>query len=289
MQAEKEKAEYLRAQEELERQRRKKEEELALRYPKISQIRKQLLECQNGPDGNSPLHMAVLKQMSEVVDYLLNEEKADPNTRNDNGDTPLHFAAEGDNETITKMLLDKGANPEKLNRDGNTPLHRAALSGKDKQVRKLLDGGAEVNARNNQLATPLLLATQKKQGKCMDELIKSNADVNMSNKDAEYPLHVAAFQGSVPFVDKLWNSGHLNLNPRNQDNATPLQVAAEHKHTDVVKRLLELGADWKTQRNDGWSPLYTAAYFGDHETLLALLLKGADVNGTNAVTILFYK
>lgn len=29
------------------------------------------------------------------------------------------------------------------------------------------------------------------------------------------------------------------------------------------------------------SPLYTAAYFGDHETVLALLLKGADVNGTN--------
>jgi len=267
--------------EELERQRRKKEEELALRYPRLAQIRKDLLACQHGPDGNTPLHMAVLKQLPDVVDYLLNEERADPNIRNDNGDIPLHFAANGESDKITRMLLDKNSNPNSLNRDGNTPLHIAAKNGKDKQVRQLLDGGADVNARNNHLDTPLMLGTQNGHGKVMDELIKDKADVNASNIDEEYPLHSAAFQGSVPFIDKLWSAGNLNLNPRNRDNATPLQIAAEHKHTAAVKRLLELGADWQTKRNDGWSPLYTAAYFGDHETVLALLLKGADVNGTN--------
>jgi ankyrin repeat protein len=60
-------------------------------------------------------------------------------------------------------------------------------------------------------------------------------------------------------------------------------VAAEQEHLEVVKRLVELGADLNTKRNDGWSPLYTAAYNGDYETVYFLCSKGADVDGANEV------
>jgi ankyrin repeat protein len=81
----------------------------------------------------------------------------------------------------------------------------------------------------------------------------------------------------------LYTTGNLDLNPRNKDNATPLQIAAENNHFEVVKRLVELGADLNTKRNDGWSPLYTAAYNGDLKLVIFLLSKGADVDGVNEV------
>ncbi len=79
--------------------------------------------------------------------------------------------------------------------------------------------------------------------------------------------------------------GQLELNPRNKQNATPLQLAAEKEHYEVVKRLVELGADLNTKRNDGWSPLYTASYNGDLNTVVFLCSKGADVNGVNDVSM----
>lgn len=87
----------------------------------------------------------------------------------------------------------------------------------------------------------------------------------------------------MPQVNELWNEGQskLNLNPRNKDNATPLQVAAEKQHLPVVIRLIELGADLNTKKNDCSTPLYTAAYNGDYNTVVLLCSKGADVDAAN--------
>ncbi len=148
----------------------------------------------------------------------------------------------------------------------------------------LLENGAEINARNLQLETPLLLAIKNGRSGIVDLLIKKKADVNAAGKDRTAPLHIASEKGNLSYINKLYSTGKLDLNIRNRDNATALQLASENQHIEVVKRLVELGAELNTKRNDGWSPLYTAAYNGDYNTAVFLLSKGADLDGRNEVS-----
>jgi len=59
---------------------------------------------------------------------------------------------------------------------------------------------------------------------------------------------------------------------------TPLMVAAERGYTEVVKALIDSGADVNAQRNNGWSALIHAARYGRTETVRVLMDAGADVN-----------
>lgn len=56
--------------------------------------------------------------MSRLVNHWANV-----NSANANGQTPLHFAAIGDNTRIVKLLLDLGSDPNYADHDGNTPVH----------------------------------------------------------------------------------------------------------------------------------------------------------------------
>lgn len=232
-------------------------------------------------DGNSVLHIAVLRNNPDIIPFLLDEGYVDRNALNANKDTALHLAARAGDDKAVAQLLAKGAKVNLINRDLDIPLHLAVRSGNAEAVRQLLQAGSEVDARNVNFDTPLLLACKGGDVKVVKLFLEKGADINAVNKDEESPLHFAASSGNVEFVTALSKAGTLDLNPRNKENATPLQMAAEKGHLDIVKLLVELGADLNTKTNEGWSPVYTSAYNGDASTVYFLLSKGADVDGVN--------
>jgi ankyrin repeat protein len=63
-----------------------------------------------------------------------------------------------------------------------------------------------------------------------------------------------------------------------QDGGTPLFVACQCNHLDVVEELLERGADIHAQMVDGASPLFIAAQNGHWKMVQYLLRKGAKVD-----------
>ena len=63
-----------------------------------------------------------------------------------------------------------------------------------------------------------------------------------------------------------------------QDGGTPLFVACQCNHLDVVQELLNRGADIHAQMVDGATPLFITAQNGHHELLKFLLKKGAEVD-----------
>jgi ankyrin repeat protein len=80
---------------------------------------------------NQPIHFAVIRQYN-VVPFvsLMLESKADPNTKNAFGDTPLHYLVKYNIRspelgTIAKLLIEKGANPNISNKKGETALDLA--------------------------------------------------------------------------------------------------------------------------------------------------------------------
>ena len=72
----------------------------------------------------TPLHLAVLHNHTDVVDYLL-AQGADVNAKTSTGITPLHEAAQNGNKEITELLLAHKANVNAVDNQGWTPMARA--------------------------------------------------------------------------------------------------------------------------------------------------------------------
>ena len=64
----------------------------------------------------------------------------------------------------------------------------------------------------------------------------------------------------------------------NSNGRTPLNVASSNGHVEVVKMLLEKGADVRVANNNGWTPLNSALRNGYVKVARLLLEQGADVN-----------
>jgi serine/threonine-protein kinase len=94
----------------------------------------------NGNDGTtSPLHTAVHMGNAQYVRMLL-EKGANPNARDEAGETPLHDALRRGDHANVSALLDFGANPNLRDRYGRTPL--ATASADEYMTRKLREKGA---------------------------------------------------------------------------------------------------------------------------------------------------
>ena len=103
--------------------------------------------------GRSPLHNALVP-LFEAVDLRaiarLLKDGADPNAQDDNGFSPLHFAAQESLPEAARLLLEAGAVPNIKDSFGNTPLFRAGNTEQGIRVIKmLLDAGADPSIPNN--------------------------------------------------------------------------------------------------------------------------------------------
>lgn len=75
--------------------------------------------------GCSPLIWATRAGQDTAVDYLL-EKGADFETQGFGGIRPLHHATNQSKESIVQALLNAGANPNNRDENNNTALHYAA-------------------------------------------------------------------------------------------------------------------------------------------------------------------
>lgn len=139
----------------------------------------------------------------------------------------------------------------------------------DKQGRQPLHLAAE---RGNQEVVVDLVTTQPSLAACPD----------VSGRTA---LHYAAFGGSLPTIDILLRKG-FDPHVCDNDGNTPLQVAAEQGHEEIVRRLLQTTMEKKgcVEWNDlkGLTPLHLAAYYGHQEVVECLIASGADINAAES-------
>jgi ankyrin repeat protein len=192
----------------------------------------------------------------------------------------LKAALEGNVEKVEE-LLSKGADPNVKDEDGNTPLHLAIKANHLQIARLLVERGADVNARNKRGKTPLHIAAERSNEEAVALLVEKGADVNAKDESMLTPLHVAVDQGSLAIAQLLLEKG-ADVNARNLWGKTPLHYAARHPHAGIAALLIERGADVNARSNNGWTPLHIAAGNGNLEVVQLLVEKGADVNAKDA-------
>src|SRR5712664_129094 len=97
--------------------------------------------------------------------------------------------------------------------------------------------------------------------------------VNAFAADGFYPLGLAAFFGHRAIVEYLLKNGaDVKTSARNAQKVTALHGAVARRDVEIVRMLLEAGADANARQERGFVPLHDAAANG-HADLVELLLK----------------
>jgi len=166
-----------------------------------------------------------------------------------------------------------------VDENGSTPLILAAHWAGAAEVKELLARGADPNAKNDSGVAALIPATDNLESTRM--LVEAGAEVNARTEAGDTALIVAAQRaGGARVVEYLLDKG-ANLKTATNDGATALHRAAECGDVDVLKLLVDKGADVDAQRKNpfgGQSPLASAVVFGHGAAVRYLLSKGAKAN-----------
>ena len=86
-----------------------------------------------------------------------------------------------------------------------------------------------------------------------------------------HPIHLAAARGDLAEVQSLIIEHPRSMELRDERDCTPLLIAAERGHTEMVEWLLDQGADPEAQDKYRQDALYGASYWG-HTAIVSVLL-----------------
>jgi ankyrin repeat protein len=282
-----------------------------------------------------PMHCAAATGNVERLDELLqhgdspstNWQALDSLYRHDrtgwdfSGAPPIHFAAYYGHSQAVLFLLSNGADIDGLDAAGTTALHAAAWTGNSKLFQTLLRRGADSSIRDYDGWSVAVYAMLQGH-ECISRLIFENCDGDTATLLKANALRHAAKLGNIDTALAM-ASEHQALGEMDQAETMlfteALMGAAEGGHDNLVRQLLDLGADASVKDDSGSTALHWAAWGGHavienqmyderdkvqsrcdggdgdapslsrwtsecHESVIQLLLDaGADVNAQNSL------
>jgi len=209
---------------------------------------------------------------------LLLSQGADVNFRSNDGWTALHAAAFRGYLEVVEWLVDNGAEVDAKNSGSQTPLIYAAtgnnVSATEKpprtnfgETKEAEPGKEEASNINNKAGV-------------VKYLLARGADVNASDELGRTPLYCAAYANDIE-VTKLLLAGGAMVNARTNDGWTALCVAAKNGYVGLVKVLLDRGADAGIKVKDIYTPFNYAVLDGRRKTAELLLAAGPQNSTTS--------
>ena len=165
-----------------------------------------------------------------------------PDALDNVGRTRLMNAIMENDDRVCYILLESGANPNAQDKDGWTPLMYACRYAQTSTVIQLLfEYGAKLDAKSNyQVSVLQIAAAYSKNRKVLATVLEQAANLKLNLQDSF--ITALKEERSEEFIGEYLKY-NLNLNSMYKGK-TPLMYAAEYyESTDVIKLLLEKGAD----------------------------------------------
>jgi len=199
--------------------------------------------------GNTPLHIALYADNPNVAELLL-ARHARINVKDIRGITPLHIAARQDFLNTLNLLLANISDVNATDVDGNTPLHVAAKERNKEVSERLITNKAHVNATNRNGDSPLHFVLRNSEKDTSELSPIAVTDTNaMAHKKINPRFSPKLHGGSRDvFCRSTYKemvvfllANNADVNPRNNDGATPYALAVKNGHQDAAKLLLQHG------------------------------------------------
>jgi ankyrin repeat protein len=147
------------------------------------------------------------------------------------------------------------------------------------EVKSWLKKGVNPNTVDANGSPILVLAIREKSSKVIDVLLSDkNIDVDLSDKNGETPLMMASIDGNLPLVKTLVIGHKAQLD---HIGWTPLHYACARGQLEVAQFLIANGAIVDSMSLGNTTPLMMAVQAGNEQLVKLLLDKGADLQLQN--------
>ncbi|PVD33394.1 hypothetical protein C0Q70_04650 [Pomacea canaliculata] len=216
---------------------------------------------------------------------LLNKG-ADVYVRTSAGDSVMQLAAKHGNWEIVERLLELEWDVNELDSEGYSVLHRFAQTTQQTQVKDdiffstLINKGADVSVQCRTGDTALHLAAKCNNWTKVLYLVNQGCDMNQPDSEGCYILHKIA-EDVRPFNNSLFtlliDKGACPF-VRSNNGDTVIHVVAKLPDWDVVKQLIERGANVNEPDSEGFHILHRLVQEPDEKILELLVAKGVNLN-----------
>lgn len=222
------------------------------------------------------------------ADCPCNEDlKYDVNPRNEDEQTPLHYAARNGHWPICQLIIehnvDNDNNPYDNNpadNRGQTPLHLAAKNGHLTICELIIENVEDVSPGGQSIPTPLHMAASNGHTSVCELLLENMRDKNPADVSFRTPLHLAAENGNLAVCELLIENVCEGL--EDDYGQTPFQLAAQNGHLSVCQLFIDCSSEDKNPKGyKGQTPLHLAAKYGQLEICQLLLKHVSDKNPKN--------
>ncbi len=169
---------------------------------------------------------------------------------------------------MVKALIEQGRNINEKQPNGRTALHEAAACGQSEIVQILLENKAWPYPNTKFFPSPLFLASDGGHAHVVDILLRRAKSLGPNDRydgGDDTALSRAAGKGHEDVVRILVNYG-ADLNARTKSGATALIRAAAGGYNAIVRYLIDYGADPATQTDEGTTALQAARRAGHADT-----------------------
>lgn len=229
-------------------------------------------------DGFNALMEAVRTGNIEIAKLLI-EHNSDINIKNKDGKNMIMIACEKGNEEMFNLLIENNADINEKSSWGASALIYASEKGNINIMQYLIDNGIDVNGKADDNGdTPLLWAvTGENPYEASKLLIENGANVNATNDSGVAPATILA--ASTPKVVKLLKDNGADLDTKFLDYYPPIAIAAGAGNLEIVKALVENGADVNYYPNDiNYTAIFHAIDQHNYEVAEYLFKNGVDLN-----------
>ena len=249
----------------------------------------------NNPESN-PLVSAIHIYSTAILEILL-DAGANVDGLGFLG-TPLIEAIRYDNSSCIARLIEAEANLNQVDTSGTTPLMAAVLHNDFDLVKKLVERGADVNYQNyfNRITALEVAANnghqevfeylfpmttcEENRKYALQKLSRGIIRKQRREDTLTYDFIIAAAIGDVGGIRQGIDAG-VDIDAFGEYGETALHKASENGHLDVVRLLLEAGADLERcceSDLDTLTPLYFAIQGGNSEIVKILLEADVDIH-----------